>query len=51
MQIGYREQEVAHMTFKKWTELFEAYKWHHNFAVSKGLYKKEQPHNNSLMDL
>ena len=51
MQIGYKEMDIAHMSFKKWAELYEAYKEHHNFIMSKGIYKRQQPQNDSLMDL
>ena len=39
MQIGYTEEQVSHMYFKKWKALFEQFKKHHNMIVKKLTYQ------------
>ena len=37
MQMGYTEKEVSHMYFGKWCEMYQHFKWYHNFKMKKCL--------------
>lgn len=49
IQMGFSEKEIAHMYIGKWMDLFEHFKWFHNFKAKKALFTDNQPA--SLMDL
>lgn len=38
----YSEEEVSHMYFGKWSDLFECYKKDYNFMTSRCLYQEER---------
>lgn len=49
MEIGYREQEIAHMYLGKWCDLFEEYKKMHNIRMQRMIFTEKKVQ--SLMDL
>jgi len=50
MKIGYTEKEISRMYYGKWYEMFQHFKWYHNFTVKKYLFKEPEKEV-SLMDL
>jgi len=50
MQIGYREEEIAHMYFGKWCDLFIQFRKMHNIRMRKGLFE-EPKQIVSLLDI
>lgn len=39
MQIGYTEDQVSHMYYKKWLSMYKQFKKHHNMIVQKRAYQ------------
>lgn len=50
MKIGYTEKEISRMYYGKWYEMFQHFKWYHNFTMKKYLFKEPEKEV-SLMDL
>ena len=42
MKLGYREQEVAHMYYGKWNELFKQFVFYHNATMRKAVFEKKK---------
>lgn len=42
MKLGYREQEVAHMYYGKWNELFKQFIFYHNATMRKAVFEKKK---------
>lgn len=40
--MNYTEEEIGHMTFAKYRELFEQHKLYHNMIIQKMLYATEE---------
>ena len=49
MDIGYREQEIAHMYYGKWCDLFEEWKNMHNIRMKRMVFEEQKVQ--SLIDL
>lgn len=49
IQMGYSENEIAHMYLSKWVAMFEQFKWFHNMKMNKGIFKMQK--KVSLLDL
>lgn len=49
MDIGYREEEIAHMYYGKWCDLFEEWKNMHNIRMKRMIFEEQKVQ--SLMDL
>ena len=49
MQIGYREREIKHMTFGKWSDLFAEFRKMHNATMKRAVFEERK--TVSLMDL
>ena len=45
--LGFTEQEVGHMTLKKWNLLYENFKRYHNFCTSNNLFKEKKENRQS----
>lgn len=39
MQIGYTEEQISHMYYKKWLSMYAQFKKHHNMIVQKRAYQ------------
>ena len=39
MQIGYTEEQISHMYYKKWKALYKQFQKHHNMIVKKLTYQ------------
>lgn len=39
MQIGYTEEQIRHMYYKKWQSLYKQFRKHHNMIVKKLTYQ------------
>jgi len=39
MQIGYTEEQISHMYYKKWLAMYKQFKKHHNMIVQKRAYQ------------
>nr|DAI91699.1 MAG TPA: hypothetical protein [Caudoviricetes sp.] len=50
MQIGYTEKEVSRMYYGTWYEMFQHFKWYHNFKMKKYIFREPEKET-SLMDL
>jgi hypothetical protein len=51
MKMGFTENEVGHMTYHKWKQLFQHFKAMHNFDMAQNFYdleaeKKNEAENN-----
>lgn len=49
MEIGYRENEIAHMYYGKWADLYEEYKKMHNIRMKRIVFEEKKVA--SLLDL
>lgn len=48
MQIGFSEQEVCHMYYGKWAQLFEKYKHEWNMRIKKIFYAEKEEETSVL---
>lgn len=49
MQMGYSENEIAHMYFGKWCDLFTEYKKIHNMRIERMIFEEKKV--TSMLDL
>ncbi|MDY4596866.1 hypothetical protein [Faecalimonas umbilicata] len=49
MQMGYSENEIAHMYFGKWCDLFTEYKKIHNMRMERMIFEEKKV--TSMLDL
>ena len=49
MQMGYSENEIAHMYFGKWCDLFTEYKKIHNMRIELMIFEEKKV--TSMLDL
>lgn len=49
--LGFRESEVKHWTFNKWTKLYEYYKRFHNFKTKQMLFDIEPTEEEQMESL